>query len=143
MNKQKRPMTDQEIVREYLEAKSPGKQIRILADENLCTPETIRNILRREGIPVGRKEPAPKPERPATESATAPELPELPAVKPAIPRDLALSMRVRHAAVEAIAELMGMADKIDGDELEFQERVRGILCLVHTLEKEDLDDAED
>lgn len=135
-----------EIVREYLEAKNPSKQIRILADENLCTPETIRNILRREGIPVGRKEPAPKPERPATESATAPELPELPelpAVKPAIPRDLALSMLMRHAAVEAIAELMGMADKIDGDELKFQERVRGVLCLVRTLEKEDLDDEQD
>ena len=37
MNNKKRPMSDQEIVREYLAAKDPGKQIRILADENLCT----------------------------------------------------------------------------------------------------------
>ena len=131
-------MSDQEIVREYLAAKDPGKQIRILADENLCTPETIRNILRREAVPVGRKEPKAKPE-----PAPAPEPPEAKSEpKPAISRDIALSMIVRHAAIEAIAELMAETNKIEGDELKFRERVRGVLCLVHTLEKEDLDDAE-
>lgn len=136
--KDKRPMSDQEIVREYLAAKEPGKQIKILADENLCTPETIRNILRREGIPVGRKEPEPKPE-PATGAATAPELPELHTGKPEIPGDLPLSMLVRHAAVEAIAELLAKAkereDRVNCS-LNFQEQVRGILCLVHEIERE-------
>lgn len=140
MNNKKRPMSDQEIVREYLAAKEPGKQIRILADENLCTPETIRNILRREGIPVGRKEPEAKPE-----PTPAPEPPEAkPEPTPTISRDIALSMIVRHGAVEAIAGLLAKVDhEVEGYELEFKEQIRGVLCLVHTLEKEDEDNAEE
>lgn len=129
MNNKKRPMSDQEIVREYLAAKEPGKQICILADENLCTPETIRNILRREGIPLGRKDPEPKPE-----------------LAPTISRDIPLSMLVRHAAVDAIAELLAMADGRSDKESaswEFREQVRGVLRMIHVLERIDQDEPEE
>lgn len=46
----KLPMTNEEIRREYLEAKDRPKQIWILADENLCSVSRIEDILRSEGV---------------------------------------------------------------------------------------------
>ena len=43
------PMTEQEIVKEYKEAKSPRTQIGILADQNGCEKKTIVNILEAAG----------------------------------------------------------------------------------------------
>lgn len=51
----KLPMTDEEIRREYLEAKDRKKQIRILADENLCSVSRIKDILKSEGVWEPRK----------------------------------------------------------------------------------------
>lgn len=45
-----RPMTDEEICREYRLAKYPGKQVKILAEENGCSMGTIYNILRANGV---------------------------------------------------------------------------------------------
>ncbi len=45
-------MTPEEIVREYREAKSPMKQIGILADENACTKREIVRILLEAGEEV-------------------------------------------------------------------------------------------
>lgn len=45
-------MTNEEIVREYRQAKSRMKQIGILADENGCDSRTIVNILIEEGESV-------------------------------------------------------------------------------------------
>lgn len=46
----KLPMTNEEIRREYLEAKDRKAQIRILADENLCSVYMIKKILEEEGV---------------------------------------------------------------------------------------------
>lgn len=43
-------MTDEEICREYRLAKYPGKQVKILAEENGCSMGTIYNILRANGV---------------------------------------------------------------------------------------------
>ena len=51
----KLPMTNEEIRREYLEAKDPKAQIRILADENLCSVGRIKDVLKREGVWEPRK----------------------------------------------------------------------------------------
>ena len=51
----KLPMTNEEIRREYLEAKDPKAQIRILADENLCSVGRIKDILKSEGVWEPRK----------------------------------------------------------------------------------------
>lgn len=42
-------MTDEEIIREYRQAKQPLKQIGILAEENLCDKKEIVAILRAAG----------------------------------------------------------------------------------------------
>ena len=73
------PMSDEEIVREYRQAKSKLGQIKILADENVCKKAVIVDILRRAGvddlpapyrreakvdtgaIPVARPEPVTEP----------------------------------------------------------------------------------
>ena len=43
------PMSEQEIVNEYKNAKTPQKQIAILADQNACDKKTIVNILEAAG----------------------------------------------------------------------------------------------
>jgi hypothetical protein len=54
-------MTDEEICREYRLSKYPSKQIKILAEENDCSAQTIRNILRAAGLDLSRgRPPGPK-----------------------------------------------------------------------------------
>lgn len=43
-------MTHYEIMREYQDAKHKGRQIKILADENVCTKDEIIEILKKFGI---------------------------------------------------------------------------------------------
>lgn len=43
-------MTNEEICREYQQAKNKQYQIKILADENLCSVEEIRQILINAGV---------------------------------------------------------------------------------------------
>lgn len=43
-------MTNAEIAKNFREAKNKAKQITILADLNLCTEESIIDILKKEGI---------------------------------------------------------------------------------------------
>ena len=63
-------MAAHEIVRSYKEAKDKKKQVSILAQLNLCTPEDIKKILVEGGInwrelPRGKRiqAPPPTPER--------------------------------------------------------------------------------
>ena len=43
-------MTEKEIVRDYEQAKNKRKQIEILADLNVTTPDVIKSVLRNNGI---------------------------------------------------------------------------------------------
>lgn len=59
-------MTAHEIVRSYKEAKDKKKQVGILAQLNLCTPEDIKKILVEGGIswrelPRGKRTQSPPP----------------------------------------------------------------------------------
>ena len=59
-------MTAHEIVRSYKEAKDKKKQVGILAQLNLCTPEDIKKILVEGGInwrelPRGKRIQSPPP----------------------------------------------------------------------------------
>jgi len=49
------PMTPEEIKREYLEAKDGAQQIRILADENLCSVSKIKTVLEAQGVELPKK----------------------------------------------------------------------------------------
>ncbi len=67
------PMTPEEIKREYLEAKDRAQQIRILADENLCSVSKIKTVLEAQGVELPKKRAYTKkpPREPfALESAT-------------------------------------------------------------------------
>lgn len=59
-------MTANEIVRSYKEAKDKKKQVGILAQLNLCTPEDIKKILIEGGVdwrelPRGKRTPKSPP----------------------------------------------------------------------------------
>ena len=132
-------MTNEEICREYRQAKTPLKQIRILADENGCRRDEIVSILREAGeeLPATYKKEPPRPnaetERKVLEDAGL--------ILPMPVRDAEIRLpgldagRVAVAAVDAIARLLKeydeFYDETAGDE--FAERVRGVLMLAHTL----------
>lgn len=56
-------MTDAEIVRHYQEAANKTKDIKVLAELNLCAPADIRAILAAAGVP-GVKAPTRQGQRP-------------------------------------------------------------------------------
>lgn len=151
-------MTNEEIVREYRQAKQPMKQIGILADENACTKKEIVEILleagetvppqflpKRTGLIGGKKS---EPE------STEEEREELPSVLPApkgagdwleatYPAELGSAEdfreRVYRGTVDAVAQLL--ADSESGDDQEdaagtFRENVKGVLALAYALTKE-------
>ncbi len=148
-------MTDAEIIREYREAKTPLKQIGILADENQCSRGKIVDILRAAGVElpaVYREKPgnAPHPS-PAgdtfpqgkAETGAAPAAAEIEEgleadygpILPA-PKLAGFSERVNDGAIEVIARMVADSDSGADQENEvwhFRERVRGVLALVHEL----------
>ena len=77
-------MTNEEICRDFRQAKAGTKQIGILAELNQCDKETIKRILVEGGeklpgnmvAPGERKAPKPKAEPKVDETATAPMKPE-------------------------------------------------------------------
>lgn len=62
-------MTNEEIVRDYLQARNKSKQIKVLADLNTVTPAEIRAVLAEAGVEgieapkriVRKRKPAPPP----------------------------------------------------------------------------------
>lgn len=131
-------MTNEEICREYRQAKTPLKQIGILADENSCTKREIVTILREAGeeLPAQFVKGPPRPnaetERKALEDAGL--------ILPMPVRDAEVLLpgldtgRVALAAVDAIARLLRDSDTgKEEDCWNFMERVRGVLMLAHAL----------
>jgi len=130
-------MTNEEIIREYREAKAPMKQIGILADENQCSKKNIVAILTAAGETVPPQFNAKPPEHAKKkdpedgEAEYGPVLPA-PASSVQMPDD-----RVNRAAVDAIARML--KESYEGDIGQedsvwmFRERVHGVLSLVHEL----------
>ena len=130
-------MTNEEIIREYREAKTPMKQIGILADENQCSKKEIVKILLEAGEQVPQnflnKPPAPKPAAdPEEETEYGPVLPAPAAASAAAE---ARCGQVARAAIDAIARLLRDHDEFyDGNSgNDFTEQVRGVLAMVHEL----------
>lgn len=76
-------MTENEIIRQYKEAKDKREQIKILADMNLCEREEIEKILKDNGQRLPAQAPKKKPQNePSKETedipAPAMEPPEKP-----------------------------------------------------------------
>lgn len=71
-------MTASEIVRSYKEAKDKKKQVGILAQLNLCTPENIKRILIEGGVdwrelPRGKRTPKAPQKKTQTEHNAQPQ----------------------------------------------------------------------
>lgn len=140
-------MTNEEILAEYRGAKSPQKQIAILADENLCTKKEIVEILREAGAELpGYYNRQPKKKAwPLPETATAEDIrKQMAAEADDTLNDMkALPLIIRHAATEAIATLLYMSDENGGEAVDFKEQVRGILAVIHEVECRCMEVTED
>lgn len=115
-------MTNDDIVKEYLEAKNRIAQIRILADENLCEKSEIVEILVEAGLEV------PKQFLPKKKAA-----PEAPAAT-AAGTDFTESLRL--TALETI-EKMIPPEHCTGDEaLTFVSKIYAIFGFMDAVNKE-------
>lgn len=137
-------MTNEEIVREYRQAAHPAQQIRILADLNECKKKAIVEILREAGCELPsyyNKQPKPPQPEPEPEPAAADAAADAEYVKVA---DI-LPVMIRAAAIETIASMLRVSDKVDSDSVDFKEQVRGVLALVHEVEQrcEDRNDSQE
>lgn len=155
-------MSEQQIVNEYKEAKSPRNQIAILADQNMCDKKTIVNILEAAGceLPGNYKkkkkvlleEDPEEPYKPPFVIREAPEevniekktlLEDLdfskiqpePVKEEPVPEAITLAAAyIKAAAYDAIVEHPALWE--DSEAKEFIATVSGIRALVMKLIKE-------
>ena len=106
-------MTPDDIVKEYLEAKVPMKQIAILADQNLCKKKDIVAIL----LDAGCEDP--KQYLPKEQKAEA-------APDPA-PKALPFMEQMKLAALEAIERMLPEEDCSGGEAITFISKVHAII----------------
>lgn len=144
-------MTNEEIVREYRQAAHPAQQIGILADLNECKKKVIVEILREAGCKLpgyyDRKpkqaadpQPVEEPEEAPAGDVQPKEKPETPAVDDGYVRvtDL-LPVMIHAAAIDTIARLLAKSSKRGIDDIiaacDFREQVRGVLAVVHEVDR--------
>lgn len=117
-------MTNAEIVMEYKQAKSPMKQIGILADQNLCTKADIVAVLREAGCDLPKYyQPKDTPVILQPLKEPAPEL---------VPTELVKQLKVK--AYDAIVSMFpegGDAQSV----YSFIDRITGIAQLIREVEK--------
>lgn len=123
-------MTDEEICRDYRAAKSPLKQVGILADLNNCPKAKIKEILIAGGCTLPKQmQPKPKgPRQPA---------PETPSAEPdgyVKIRD-ALPLLIGQAALKVISEMAKTYGNSEDDQFFFRARVDGIMALVDEIDR--------
>lgn len=93
-------MTDEEIVRDYQQAKNKQKQIKILADLNCTTPSEIKAILAEAGV-EGVAAPKRMVHRSAPEQTSVYD--RIEAILNYLPADA--SARVRGAALDTVTAM--------------------------------------
>lgn len=125
-------MTPEEIVAEYRQAKSPLKQIGILADLNQCSKKEITAILTAQGEALpgqyGRRAAPRAPELPEPSVLTA--LPDGSAPAPAPGAD------IYRLAVDTIARLLASTERDDVLYQRFPEQVRGVLAMIREADQQ-------
>ena len=141
-NKDPRPMTDGEIVAEYKQAKSPMKQIAILADLNCCTKKEIVQVLLDAGCSVpGQYLPKAKKDEVAkiaqTEKTKSDKVSAFSATtKDMWPQGYAVSpgITLRLAALDLIEKRLPHPDAEISFGWAFVNEVRGIMQLIKEVE---------
>ena len=128
-----KPMTDEEIVRDYQAAKSPLKQVGILAQLNNCSKERIKEILVAAGCELpAQMRPRPKKAQAAKEQEPEPEtvpMSEVVAVRDALP------LLVGECALNVIAELAEKFGDSEDDQFYFRHQVAGVMLLYREIER--------
>ena len=114
------PMTDEEICRDYRQAKDQREQIRILAELNLCKPKEIAEILVAGGCTVDKR------------FLLAGPAPKKPSGRPE---------NVRAAAIDVIAALLDGTPRTEAGCLAFREQVVGVLRMVYEMEGGEADES--
>lgn len=137
-------MSNADIVADYRQAKTPMKQIAILADMNQCDRKEIIEILREAGCELPKQYQKKPKEAPPTEETAETLESVVKAVKEGLSSEddtiearEALPIIIRSAAVEAIARLLKQSDEArepNCDAVDFREQVRGVLAVVHEVE---------
>ena len=136
-------MTDGEIVRSYQQADDKKKQLKILAELNLCKTDDIANILKGAGEEVPEKvvrrkrktfslEDLPEVEVTQTQediTLTDPELQLAPAVKN-VQETSVYELSLRQAALDTIEKMLPQGDFPGAEALNFTIKVRAILDFV-------------
>lgn len=128
-------MTKEEIVRDYKAAKTPAKQIAVLADLNVCSRKEIVEILREAGCELPAYYHKKKqPELLSASSGSEKREEPVPVVQ-AKPAPAPKTVSLRHAAIDTIANLLAQTD--DTNSVDFMENVRGVLALVWMMEQKE------
>ena len=127
-------MTDEEICRDYRAAKSPLKQVGILADLNGCTKAEIKEILIAGGCELpAQMRPRPKRQHQAAKEPE-PEPETVPMSDVVAVRD-ALPLLVGESALKVIAELSDTYGDTEDDQFYFRQRVAGVMLLYREIER--------
>lgn len=114
-------MTNDDIVKEYLEAKNRMAQIGILADQNLCKKKDIVAVLMEAGVDVP-KQFLPKKAAPEAPAVAAPATPYF-------------TESLRLAAMETIEKMLPSEECSGGEALTFISKVHAILGFMEAVSK--------
>lgn len=119
-------MSAGDIVREYLQAKQPLKQIGILAEENLCDKKEIVAILRAAGCNLPQQyDQARHKAKKQPETVTQPEAEANPAEEPAGPQ-------VRDHYTQACDAIFRMMETADSHERLIWQ-IEGVLAMLREV----------
>lgn len=140
-------MTEEEIVRDYRQAKTKQKQIEILAELNACDKAEIKRILTEAGeqLPrnMGRKrnECASDPSAACGGSSLSQREPQMVPESECIAVRDALPILVGAAALKVIRETLGGCGTDDWDMNSAIQRCRGVIALLEEVERRCGDEA--
>ena len=140
------PMTDDEIVRSYQQADDKKKQLKILAELNLCKTDDIVSILKEAGEEVPEKAVRRKrktfslealPEVAVTQSQeditlTDPEPQVAPAVKN-VQETSVYELSLRQAALTTITKMLPPEDCGSVDAVTFVKKVHAVLYFIQEV----------
>lgn len=140
------PMTDDEIVRSYQQAEDKKKQLKILAELNLCKTDDIVNILKGAGEEIPEKAVRRKrktfslEDLPEVEVAQSqeditfrdPEPQVAPAVKN-VQETSVYELSLRQAALNTITKMLPPEDCGAVDAISFVEKVHAVLYFMQEV----------
>ena len=122
-------MTPEEICREYRQAKSPTKQIQILADLNGCKKDEIKRIL----VDCGEKLPGNMMPKPKAAPKAMP-VPDETATATMKPEPVNRSDKAAVMAMRILRDRLMQTSLADDEWAEFCQFARGVMAMWEAME---------